>query len=265
MERYWELTDAQIRNPLQQRFNVAPTTVVPIVYRSEHGLEQNAAHWSLIPFWWKQPKPPAFTFNTRIEEAATKPMLRVPLREARCIVPAMGWYEWKEVEQTDPATGEIRTVKQPYFIHPSENHLVTFAGLMSSSFAANGIDMELSCAILTKEAEGPAERVHSRMPVVLAETAHQAWLDPEKTDAGKALEMTRRSVSQVEYRLVSTQVNYSKNGGAELLEPFENPAWFRTYLDYFLFPLRSYLTMKISLLPADVFPSRVKLSVDPVT
>jgi putative SOS response-associated peptidase YedK len=28
----------------------------------------------LIPFWWKKPKPPNFTFNTRIEEAATKPM-----------------------------------------------------------------------------------------------------------------------------------------------------------------------------------------------
>jgi putative SOS response-associated peptidase YedK len=224
IERYWELTDAQIGNPLQQRFNVAPTTLVPVVYQGEHGVEQNAARWGLIPFWWKQAKPPAFTFNTRIEEAATKPMWRVPLRESRCIVPAMGWYEWKEVEQTDPATGEIRKVKQPYFIHLSENRLVTFAGLLSSSFAANGTDMELSCSILTKEAEGPAQQIHNRMPVILAETAHQAWLDPEQTDAGKVLEMARGSVAQVQYRVVSTRVNYSRNEGAELLEPFENPA-----------------------------------------
>lgn len=39
MERYWELTDAQIRNPLAQRFNVAPTTTVPIIYRAVDGLE----------------------------------------------------------------------------------------------------------------------------------------------------------------------------------------------------------------------------------
>jgi putative SOS response-associated peptidase YedK len=62
------------------------------------------------------------------------------------------------------------------------------------------------------------------MPVILAETAHQAWLDPEQTDAGKVLEMARRSLPLVEYRPVSTRVNYSKNEGAELLEPFENPA-----------------------------------------
>jgi putative SOS response-associated peptidase YedK len=225
MERYWELTDAQIRNPLQQRFNVAPTTLVPIIRRDEDGLEQNAARWGLIPFWWKQSKPPNFTFNTRIEEAATKPMWRIPLRESRCIVPAVGWYEWKEVEKTDPATGEIRKAKQPYFIHLPERQLVAFAGLLSSSFKSDSTEMELSCSILTKEAEGPAEHIHTRMTVVLADTAHKAWIDPEQTDAGKILEMAREcSVSQVQYHLVSTRVNHSKNEGAELLDPFENPA-----------------------------------------
>jgi hypothetical protein len=31
MERYWELTDAQIRNPLGQLFNASPTTTVPML------------------------------------------------------------------------------------------------------------------------------------------------------------------------------------------------------------------------------------------
>ena len=225
MERYWELTDAQIQNPLEQRFNVAPTTLVPIIHRGDQGFEQSAARWGLIPFWWKQSKPPGFTFNTRMEEAATKPMWRVPLRESRCLIPAMGWYEWKETEQTDAATGEIRKTRQPYFIHLPERRIVSFAGLMSSSFSPDSTQMELSCSILTKEAQGPAGHIHDRMPVVLAETAHAAWLDPEQTDAGKVLEMARGcSVSQVEYHLVSTRVNHSKNEGMELLEPFENPA-----------------------------------------
>jgi putative SOS response-associated peptidase YedK len=64
------------------------------------------ARWALIPFWWKQPKPPKFTFNTRIEEAATKPMWRQVVKTSRCLVPAVGWYEWQEVEVTDPATGD---------------------------------------------------------------------------------------------------------------------------------------------------------------
>lgn len=63
------------------------------------------------------------------------------------------------------------------------------------------------------------------MPVILPHLAHLAWLDKEQTDAGKVLEMAREaSVQQVEFYPVSTRVNYSKNEGAELLEPFPNPA-----------------------------------------
>ena len=80
-------------------------------------LQLAMARWGLIPFWWKQPKPPNFTFNTRIEEAATKPMWHEVVRTSRCLIPAVGWYEWEEVEVTDPATGEIKKAKQPHFLH----------------------------------------------------------------------------------------------------------------------------------------------------
>jgi putative SOS response-associated peptidase YedK len=39
MERYWALTDAQIRNPLEQRFNIAPTTMVPMIYQATEGVQ----------------------------------------------------------------------------------------------------------------------------------------------------------------------------------------------------------------------------------
>lgn len=43
MERYWELPDAHIRNPLAQRFNVAPPVSVPILFQEEKGLVLDAA------------------------------------------------------------------------------------------------------------------------------------------------------------------------------------------------------------------------------
>lgn len=93
MERYWQLTDAQIRNQLDQRFNTSPTALVPMLRPMEGGgLELVAARWGMIPFWWKEPKPPGNTFNARSEEVATKPMWRmIPASKARCLVPAMGW------------------------------------------------------------------------------------------------------------------------------------------------------------------------------
>jgi putative SOS response-associated peptidase YedK len=78
MERYWELSDTQRNNQLgfSQHFNIAPTTQIPIVHPADEGIELRMARWGLVPFWWKQPKMPPFTFNARIEEAASKLMWR---------------------------------------------------------------------------------------------------------------------------------------------------------------------------------------------
>ena len=95
IERFWNLSHTQRENPLGRRFNVSPASIVPMLLLGETGaLELVGARWGLIPFWWKEAKPPRLTFNARSEEAATKPMWRHPAAKSRCLVPALGWYEW---------------------------------------------------------------------------------------------------------------------------------------------------------------------------
>lgn len=225
IERYWELTDAQIRNPLAQHFNVSPTAIVPMLRRDEAGtLHLVAARWGLVPFWWKEAKAPKNTFNARSEEAATKPMWRHPAAKARCLVPALGWYEWKEVERIDPLTGELTKAKQPYFIQREDNLLLAFAGLMSRRTVEGGT-AEFTCSILTRDAAGPAADIHTRMPIALSKDAQSQWLDPEQADAAQAVEFAReRAMTQFVYHMVHPKVNNSRSEGAELIEPFANPA-----------------------------------------
>ena len=47
----------------------------------------------------------------------------------------------------------------------------------------------LSCAVLTTQALGPSAEVHPRMPVVLPEEDHAAWLEPAMHDAAVATAM----------------------------------------------------------------------------
>ena len=124
------------------------------------------ARWGLIPFWWKDAKSPRLTFNARSEEAATKPMWRHPAAKSRCLVPAVGWYEWKEVERVDPKTGEVTMAKQPYFIHRQDGQLIAFAGLMSPWRMGETSEYLLSAAIITRAAERPAADAHTRMPLI---------------------------------------------------------------------------------------------------
>ncbi|MDA8110364.1 MAG: SOS response-associated peptidase family protein [Betaproteobacteria bacterium] len=89
------------------------------------------ARWGLIPAWWKETTPSQSTFNARSEDAASKRVWRQPYRHSRCLVPAVGWYEWRSVESVDEKTGEVRKSKQPYFVHPGDRRLIAFAGLVS--------------------------------------------------------------------------------------------------------------------------------------
>lgn len=163
MERYWELTDAQIRNPLAQRFNVSPIAIVPMLRLGDDG---------------------------KLEEVA-----------ARCLVPALGWYEWKEVERVDPTTGEVTKAKQPYFIRLPDRRPIAFAGLLSRR-NIEGDKSEFTCTILTRDAVGPAAEIHTRMPIALRKNAEAAWLDPALTDAAVEIEFAR-GVKLVESPFVS--------------------------------------------------------------
>jgi len=201
IERAWQIRRSSGLD-LARRFNVQPTTDVPLLLHDSGELVLVAARWGLIPHWWKQDRPPNFTINARLEEAAGKPMWRDPMRRARCLLPAEGWYEWQEV-----AGG-----KQPYYLHRTDGRPFCFAGLMSTWKDT------LSCAILTKPAEGPVAEVHDRMPVVLPDEAHAGWLDPALKDATE-FARTNALAREFSHYAVSKRVNNARHEGADLIEP----------------------------------------------
>jgi len=200
IERAWRI-DRTNGNPFPRRFNVQPTTAVPVLMIEDGARTLAAARWGLIPHWWKQDKPPAHSINARLEEAARKPMWRDPLRRMRCLMPAEGWYEWQA----------RAGARQPHYIRRGDGRPVCFAGLLS---AWQG---QLSCALLTRPAAGPVAEVHDRMPVVLADYAHDGWLDPALADATAFARANALCAEFVHYP-VSKRVNSARNEGPELIE-----------------------------------------------
>lgn len=218
IERLWHVRGGE---PFPARYNVAPTAIIPTVYvdRHEGGRKLAMARWGLVPFWTKTP--PTHTFNARLEEAPAKATWRKPFREARCIIPALGWYEWKEREVVDQATGEVRKYKQPYFMHLPNDQPLGFAGLMAWTKVEGADQWTASCSILTTAASGTAADVHHRMPVTLAESAHDAWLDPTLVDPERVniLVAGNQLANAIERHAVSTRVNGSRNDDSSLLDP----------------------------------------------
>jgi putative SOS response-associated peptidase YedK len=204
----------KVRNPFERVYNAAPSMALPVIRpgQGEAVGEREALgmRWGMIPGWWSQPALPTSTINARSEEAAVKPMWRGALRHTRCLVPALGWYEW----QLTPAG------KVPHYIHAPGRVGVSFAGLWSEWKNPAG-EAQLSFAILTRAASPALAAVHNRMPLVLAPSAWDAWLAPWPggEQASRLAEQVAGSLSEFEHYPVSRYVNTPKNQGERCIEP----------------------------------------------
>ena len=148
------------------RYNIAPTQIIAAVHAEKGGRELVSMRWGLIPSWSKEPgKVPLF--NARAETVAEKPSFRSAFKCRRCIIPADGFFEWKQISPKQ---------KQPLYFRPADDGIMAFAGLWETW---NGGDQPVtSCTIITTTAGQDLEGTHDRMPVILTPDQYEAWLSP---------------------------------------------------------------------------------------
>ena len=217
IERAWHI-GRRSGNQLGIRYNVAPTMPIQILRGNPatRELELVEARWGFIPSWWKQPKPPASSHNARSEEAAGKPMWKFSYSKARCLVPAVGWYEWRAAQRPDD-TGELKPYKQPHYIFRADRRLACFGGLMSLTVKDGA--KQVSVAILTREAAPSVADVHDRMPVVIQDNVFSRWLDPEVQQPAEIAMMVRNAAGDFEHHPVTTRLNAAKTDEPEFANP----------------------------------------------
>ncbi len=195
---------------LEPHYNIAPTQSVAVVRAGEEGSRALAMlHWGLIPKWAKERAIGNRMINARAETLAEKPSFRDAFKRRRCLVLADGWYEW----QVAPGG------KQPWFIQLRETRPFAFAGLWERwKDPADGTTLE-SCTIVTTDAAQSIRKIHDRMPVVLAESDRDRWMDTAFSDTDKLSELLRPfEPKALQAWPVSRLVNAPKNQGPKLIE-----------------------------------------------
>ena len=78
------------------RYNVAPMQPIPIVRLHEGERQFALLRWDLIPAWVKDPRAFSLLINARADSVNDKPAFRNAMNRRRCLIPADGFYEWKE-------------------------------------------------------------------------------------------------------------------------------------------------------------------------
>src|SRR3990170_4108942 len=161
------------------RYNIAPTQAV-IVVNDNRTRHLTQMQWGLIPSWAKDPAIGNRMINARAETVATKPAFRVALRKRRCLIPADGFYEWRQQGRR----------KQPVYIALKTREPFSFAGLWETWTSPDGQEIK-TCTIITTEANDLLKPIHDRMPVILTREAEAVWLDPTSQDSARLLPLLR--------------------------------------------------------------------------
>src|ERR1700733_8105299 len=119
------------------RYNVAPTQPIPVVRLADGKRSFALMRWGLLPSWVKDPKTFPLLINARGESVLDKSAFRNALRRRRCLIPADGFYEWKQ----DAAR------KRPFYA--GAKGPVACAGLWEPWMGPNGEEVETACIVTT--------------------------------------------------------------------------------------------------------------------
>lgn len=206
----WLALDPELEWPPKDwptaNWNIAPTQRIGVVMQKDGVRRAGPARWGLIPHWWSKPlsEYKLTTFNARSEEAAAKPVFRDAWSRRRCLIPAIGWYEW---------SGK-KGAKTPHYLTIKRNTPgFWFAGLWSRTEI--GGETIVSATILTTSAGQATRHLHPRSPVVLDEDETSGWLN--FSDDSMAL-MKPPSDDRVELWEVASDVGKVANNGPHLIE-----------------------------------------------
>ena len=192
-------------------WNVAPTQTAGIVGDGKRGRGLSLARWGLVPHWWGKPLSEfrASTFNARSESAASKPMFRDAWRRGRCLVPAIGYFEWARER-----SGKEGAKRAFYITMKGNAPGFCMAGLWEQ--AVIGGQKLLSFTVLTCPAGAATLHLHPRSPVVLAETDWNAWL----VAGSDCTNLMRPALDdRIEIREVGRAVGNVRSNGPGLIAP----------------------------------------------
>jgi len=190
------------------RWNVPPTTAIPVITSVDGERTLEWMRWGLIPSWAKDEKISFSTFNARADTIDEKPAFRSAWRAGRrAIIVTGGFYEWRKPD------------KQPYCVALGNKQPMLMAGLYETWKPPQG-ELVRSCTIITTEPNALVAQLHDRMPVILDDDPESvaAWLGETPLPTPKVFLKPFPSERMTMWP-VAKAIGNVKNQGRELAEP----------------------------------------------
>lgn len=206
MLRY--LSDLPTNRYHAPRYNVAPMQQVLAVVNDGEKNRLGELRWGLVPSWASDERIGSKMINARAETLLEKPSFRGLVARKRALVPADGFYEWKQ------AGGD----KQPMRITMKDGGIFSMAALYDTWAASDGRRIS-TCTIITTTPNELMADIHDRMPVIVRPEDEAFWLDRSNADTAGLMSLLRPyDAGAMRAYPVSKLVGNVKNDTPECIE-----------------------------------------------
>ena len=179
-EAYWRLLHSQWG--FAPSWRVAPTEQVPVVLYSSGSSAGWMMRWDLVPYRNHGAPTGKALINAKAENLETVHYWKGPWsRGQRCILVMGGFYEPHRF-----ADGR----KEPFYVRLKDREVFGVAGIWERSVRDDGTELH-SCALITIPPNALLAQIHNdkpRMPAVLREEDHDAWLTGSAQQARAVLQ-----------------------------------------------------------------------------
>ncbi len=197
---------------VKKSYNISPTQTVPAIRIEDGQRVAERMKWGFVPKNAKDMNS-VFRYKTHhIPSGAvlTKKSWQDVVRTQRCLIPANGFYEWRNAPEG----------KRAYYLRLAERPLFAFAGVYGEWTDPEGVTHGV-CAAITTRSDSQSDQIPSILPVIVDPADEDDWLNPEVSDTGTLFKILRPlEPEDFIVTRVGDAVHSVKPNSADLILPF---------------------------------------------
>jgi putative SOS response-associated peptidase YedK len=189
-------------------YNAAPSQLLPVI-TSDSPQGVSLFYWGLPPERAQNKSISERIINLRIETLQEKAIYKRTMKTHRCLIPADGYYTWKQL-------GKKTTV--PYRIIRKDKALFAFAGIWEEYESEAGDSLH-TFSIITVPANNVLAGISERMPVILNLDEERIWLNVQAIETELLSVLKSYPEDSLEFYTVSPRINSIQNNDSTLTRP----------------------------------------------
>lgn len=157
---------------VKRSYNISPTQLGAVIVNRDGVNVLERMKWGFIPATAKDSNS-VFRYKTYVAKSEgifNKPTWQDAITHQRCLIPANGYYEWRQTPDG----------KLPFYIQLASKDLFAFAGIYSSWTDPEGAQWGTYAIVTSLHDNGPKMPV--QRPIILDPANEAEWLNPTISD-----------------------------------------------------------------------------------